>query len=243
MKKLIISVLSLILLLGFYTPKADAAAVGDYCEQYRGVTKIWWNGVELKYGQIGRLTIVKNTSLYKLNGSTKVFSRTLKTGEKYRIYAFKPGMLSVGGGLYVDRNEKVKYETPSKTKLDAVYCINVVLKTSQPPVPPATLSNVYIYSDDGDYLGLLTSNVYDSESVFNEYGQYGSKYSSTSIWNQYSTYGSKYSSESAFNPYTSTPPLIIDSHGNLLGKVTVNKYVSGAINPYDLNDFAKYLGL
>lgn len=33
-------------------------------------------------------------------------------------------MLSVGGGFYVDRNEKVKYETPSKTKLEAVVCIN-----------------------------------------------------------------------------------------------------------------------
>jgi hypothetical protein len=146
-------------------------------------------------------------------------------------------MLSVGGGFYVDRNEKVKYETPSKTKLDAVKCINSINN------PPVTLSDVYLFSNDGKYLGLLSTNIYNSDSVFNEYGTYGSKYSSTSIWDEYGSYGSKYSSFSAFNPYTSTPPIIIDSNGNLLGKVTANPYISGGINPNDLFNFAKYLGL
>lgn len=34
-------------------------------------------------------------------------------------------MLGVGGGYYIDRDTKVKYETPSKTKLDALTCVNV----------------------------------------------------------------------------------------------------------------------
>lgn len=239
MKKISYIFLVWLLLLCFCTPKIDAAAVGNSCDQYKGVTKIWWEGAELKQGQIGKLTVLQNTSLYKLDGDTRTFEKTLIKGQLYRIYAFKPDMLSVGGGFYVDRNEKVKYETPSKAKLDAVYCVHVVNK---PSVPPVTLSNVYIFSDDGDYLGLLTSNIYNSESVFNEYGKYGSKYSSTSIWNEYGNYGGKYSSESAFNPYSSAPPLIIDSYGNLLGKVTVNKLISGGITPYDLYDFAKYIG-
>lgn len=79
--------------------------------------KVWWDGIELKPGQIGRLTVLKDTPLYKLEGEKKVYSRTLKAGEFYRIYAFKPGKLSVGGGYYVDRDEKVQYQTPSKTKL------------------------------------------------------------------------------------------------------------------------------
>ncbi|WP_316569484.1 transglutaminase domain-containing protein [Neobacillus sp. YIM B06451] len=83
---------------------------------------VWWNGAILKKGQIGRLTILKNTPLYKVSGSTKTFVRTLKKGDFYRIYAFKPGLLSVGGGLYVERNEAVKYETPSKAKLEESYC-------------------------------------------------------------------------------------------------------------------------
>ncbi|MFD5853177.1 hypothetical protein ACFWGC_23785 [Cytobacillus pseudoceanisediminis] len=82
--------------------------------------KVWWDGVELKVGQIGRLSVLKDTPLYKLDGENKIFSRTLKAGEDYRIYAFKPGKLSVGGGYFIDRDERIKYETPSKSKLQLV---------------------------------------------------------------------------------------------------------------------------
>ncbi|MBB3870441.1 MULTISPECIES: hypothetical protein [Anoxybacillaceae] len=82
--------------------------------------KVYWDGVELKPGQIGRLTILKQTPLYKLDASKKVFVRNLKPGQKFRIYAFKPGMLGIGGGYYVDRDSRVKYETPSKAKLAQV---------------------------------------------------------------------------------------------------------------------------
>lgn len=82
--------------------------------------KVWWDGVELKVGQIGKLSVLKDTPLYKPEGENKIFSRTLKAGEDYRIYAFKPGKLSVGGGFYIDRDERVKYETPSKSKLELV---------------------------------------------------------------------------------------------------------------------------
>ncbi|GLH64221.1 hypothetical protein [Parageobacillus sp. G301] len=81
---------------------------------------VYWDGVELKPGQIGRLTVLKQTPLYKLEGSKKVFVRNLNPGQKFRIYAFKPGMLSMGGGYYVDRDNRVKYETPSKVKLNQV---------------------------------------------------------------------------------------------------------------------------
>lgn len=87
--------------------------------------KVWWDGVELKPGQIGRLTIKKDTPLFKLNGEKRTLSRTLKAGEFYRIYAFKPGLLSVGGGYFVERDSRVTYQTPSKTKLEQVKQIQV----------------------------------------------------------------------------------------------------------------------
>jgi hypothetical protein len=124
-KKILVSVLSVILLLGFYTPSTKAAVNSNtFCDQFKGVKKIYWNGIELKPGQIGRLNVIKNTPLFKLNGTNKVFSRTLKAREFYRIYAFKPGMLSVGNGYYVDRDSRVTYESPSKSKLLSVQCIN-----------------------------------------------------------------------------------------------------------------------
>jgi hypothetical protein len=74
---------------------------------------------------------------------------------------------------------------------------------------PYTTGGGKIYAEDGTYLGRLNSNRYDSESVSNPYGRYGSRYSSSSINNPYSTYGSPYSSKSATNPYTRTPPVVI----------------------------------
>ena len=39
----------------------------------------------------------------------------------------------------------------------------------------------FLLAQDGQFLGMLSSNKYQSDSVMNEYGSYGSKYSSTSI--------------------------------------------------------------
>ncbi|WML44094.1 hypothetical protein [Neobacillus sp. PS3-40] len=134
MKKFSVFVLSIILLLGLILPVTPVnAASSPYCDQYKGVKKIWWNGMDLRSGQIGRLIVLKNTPLYKFSGTAKVIARYLKPGEFYRIYAFKPGSLSVGGGLFVDR-DYVKYETPSKNKIDAVKCINGTYLESPPVV-------------------------------------------------------------------------------------------------------------
>lgn len=101
-----------------------------------------------------------------------------------------------------------------------------------------------LYADDinGTYLGKLTTNTYNSESIFNKYGTYGSEYSSKSIWNKYGTYGSEYSSYSAFNKYAFSPPKIVDSNGKVIGRVTVNEFIKGAITPYSLFDYLKGIG-
>lgn len=84
---------------------------------------------------------------------------------------------------------------------------------------------LYLYSNDGrTFLGKLTTNKYDNESISYKYGDYGSKYSNTSIFYQYGDYGSKYSSESAFNSYASEPPIIVDSDGDFIAYLTENKY-------------------
>ena len=100
-------------------------------------------------------------------------------------------------------------------------------------------SESFLLADDGQYLGKLTLNKYDSESIMNQYGSYGSKYSSTSIFNQYGSYGSKYSSLSPYNQYSSTPPLIY-LRGRKVGFLTKNRYVSlPGIDPVDIIDWMK----
>ncbi|EWG10034.1 hypothetical protein [Cytobacillus firmus] len=121
MKKFGALLVSLIVFLCLFS----SASAADNCQNYKSGSKVWWDGIELKPGQIGRLTIKKDTPLFKLNGEKRTLSRTLKAGEFYRIYAFKPGLLSVGGGYFVERDSRVTYQTPSKTKLEQVKQIQV----------------------------------------------------------------------------------------------------------------------
>ena len=94
---------------------------------------------------------------------------------------------------------------------------------------------LYIYGgEDHDvFLVKLNASKYDSKSIWNEYGTYGSEYNTNSIWNEYGTYGSEYSSYSPFNSYASYPPVIVDEEGNFYGYFTVNKYKSKRAN-FDL---------
>jgi len=96
----------------------------------------------------------------------------------------------------------------------------------------AQIENAKIVAQDGQFLGVISSE-YDSDSIFNEYGDYGSEYSDNSIFNQYSDYGSKYSDLSPFNEYAAEPPLLIIGQ-KVVAVITVNKHESGAVNPYAL---------
>ncbi|HVT48081.1 MAG TPA: hypothetical protein VHD57_09865 [Vicinamibacterales bacterium] len=84
-------------------------------------------------------------------------------------------------------------------------------------VSPQSATNPYatqaprLIGHDGTYLGKLSANPYDPDSVSNPYGRYGSRYSPTSVNNPYGQYGSRYSPLSPNNPYTTTAPSIISA--------------------------------
>ena len=65
-----------------------------------------------------------------------------------------------------------------------------------------------IIATDGQYLGKLSANPYDPDSISNPYGKYGSPYSPTSINNPYSQYGSQFSPISPNNPYATQAPIL-----------------------------------
>lgn len=106
--KLLFSLILLFSLVSFITPSADAAS-------------IMWGKTELKLGQIGKVTISSDTKLVKLEKDGSLTTvRPMKKGEEYRVYSFKSnhgGLYGVGSGSFVQKNAKVKYETPSKSKL------------------------------------------------------------------------------------------------------------------------------
>lgn len=61
----------------------------------------------------------------------------------------------------------------------------------------------------GKYLGTLSNNPYDPNSVSNQFGKYGSKFSPDSINNEFGRYGSRFSNSSPNNPYATQAPIII----------------------------------
>ena len=88
------------------------------------------------------------------------------------------------------------------------------------------------------YLGNI-SNEFDVDSIFNNYGLYGSKYGIDSIWNQYGLYGSEFSLHSPFNEFSIDAPIIVKD-GKVVGRLTVNKSVSGAVDPSWLRFYFTY---
>lgn len=81
----------------------------------------------------------------------------------------------------------------------------------------------YIFAKEGRvFLGCTNCDKYDSDSLNNKYGDYGSSYSRLSIHNAYGDYGSRYSDTSACNPNARNPPIVVDGDGNIQGYLTVN---------------------
>ena len=77
------------------------------------------------------------------------------------------------------------------------------------------------------YLGCMNCDSYNSNSIWNSYGNYGNNYSNLSIWNDYGTYGDSYSDYSPWNSYANYPPVIVDKQGNFYGYFTLNRYKRG----------------
>ena len=88
---------------------------------------------------------------------------------------------------------------------------------------------VIAQDEQNTYLGKV-SNKYDGDSIFNEYGTYGSPYNGQSIWNTFGTYGSEFSSYSPFNAFTSTPPMLVKNQ-KIVGYLTANKAKQPSITP------------
>lgn len=101
------------------------------------------------------------------------------------------------------------------------------------------LNGSYIIGGDNQFLGYVNNNKYDSNSLLNKYGPYGSKYSPTSIFNIYSQYGSKYGILSLSNLYSSTPPKLFINN-KFFCHITDNQYIKPRIASevffYNLNN-------
>lgn len=99
----------------------------NYSETHKQVNEaldspVYWDGMELKDGQIGKIKILKPINLWKRDAQGKLqFVRVLKPGEVFRIYGYDEkygGQYNVGSGYWITNMKGyVQYETPSKEKL------------------------------------------------------------------------------------------------------------------------------
>ncbi|WP_197205006.1 hypothetical protein [Cytobacillus firmus] len=128
--KLYLAVILLVIPFVFSTVNAEAASA-----------KVWWDGTELKKGQIGRVTMLKTGfSIFKLEDGKMVPARYVKKGEVFRVYgiyrddyttnyalganlfAYRSSHRLDGSNEYFQKN--LFYETPSKPKLELVKQVN-----------------------------------------------------------------------------------------------------------------------
>ncbi|WP_370221666.1 hypothetical protein [Cytobacillus sp.] len=79
--------------------------------------------MELKKGQIGRITILKPINLWKRDANDNLtMVRVLNPGEVYRVYGYDNlygGQYNVGDDHWITKMDGyIKYETPSQEKLE-----------------------------------------------------------------------------------------------------------------------------
>jgi len=67
-----------------------------------------------------------------------------------------------------------------------------------------------------EYLGNLSTNEFDPNSIANPFGA-GNPFSSNSVTNEFGIYGSPYSNQSATNPYATDAPRLYDQQGTYRG--------------------------
>lgn len=94
-----------------------------------------------------------------------------------------------------------------------------------------------IYANDGTFLGVVSKDPFDPNSISNSFGDYGSEFSQASIFNEFGPYGGEFSPLSPFNDFSSTPPRVVRDN-TVLGYLTTNAFIPNRI---DANEFVAWL--
>ncbi|WP_251028169.1 MULTISPECIES: L,D-transpeptidase [unclassified Bacillus (in: firmicutes)] len=102
----------------------EASAADNPCAAVKAGTKVMWGKEAIKPYQVGRVTFLKKTILYKIDGSKKITVRTARAGEKIPVYAIQTSQLDLGNGLFVARDQKVKLEKATTRQRQLAVCVH-----------------------------------------------------------------------------------------------------------------------
>ena len=96
----------------------------------------------------------------------------------------------------------------------------------------ATLLLLIPQAAQAEYLGNLSANEFDPNSVANPFDA-GNPFSPNSVTNEFGIYGNPFSNQSATNPYATDAPRLYDQQGHDRGKLTTNQFdPDSTSNPY-----------
>ena len=96
----------------------------------------------------------------------------------------------------------------------------------------ASLLVLLPFTVHAEYLGDLSTNKFDPNSIVNPFGA-SSPYSSNSVTNEFGIYGNPFSNQSATNPYATDAPRLYDQQGAYRGNLSTNQYDPDSVsNPY-----------
>ena len=109
---------------------------------------VYWDGMELKKGQIGRVTVLKPLNLWKRTEQGLQFERLPQKGERFRVYRMDDkygSQYGVGGDYYITKmNDYTFYETPSKLKRKLLDCNQACLVDMMIELPDEKYDNLAV---------------------------------------------------------------------------------------------------
>ncbi|QFF98087.1 peptidase [Psychrobacillus glaciei] len=91
--------------ISYETPSKEMIAKNQLPANKR--PKQMWKGLELNPGQIGKVTIIKDTVIWQSIDKTTKLPRVLKKGEQYRVYRYVPGMYQISDLEYIVQDSNV----------------------------------------------------------------------------------------------------------------------------------------
>ena len=159
-------------------------------------------------------------------------------------YCQTPPRLVVDGSLvgYVSKNQNVNPHIPTESFIYSLeHNIGALLSGRVIGTQEEARSmqgESFIVASDGTFLGKLNPNIYDPESVFNQYSPYGNQYSPACIFNPYSLYGDQFSITSPFNALSLSPPKIY-LKGQFIAYLTINGNLNPRLDPNQLLRWAE----
>jgi len=95
----------------------------------------------------------------------------------------------------------------------------------------AMYGGAQLYSDQEPrvYLGAIAGDS-DEESIFNEFGAFGSSFGQTSIFNEYGEYGGEFGRFSPFNEFAEARVVLV-KNGEDVGVLTIDSAVEDSLDP------------